>query len=202
MIRQRLINCDFLNASTFINGLGNKAKLLYLLMITNADDLGFVNNVHTIIEVLTNIDDESHQVNLELLKNDYTSALVELINKTYIYRFVDKHGNEIFVIKHWFMHNRYKQGLRTNYFTFYKQLEMENGEYYFKGKEKETLKESKVKENKENENKVNYSSKEDLEAKANAIKEEWDKSMEEIYGMSSEDIAELDMQDEEDNERY
>ena len=132
MIRYRLINCDFLNASTFTNSLGNKAKLLYLMMITNADDLGFVSNVHTIIDVLTNSDDESNQVNMVLLKNDYTSALVELISKTYIYRFVDKHGNEIYVIKHWFMHNRYKQGLKTNYFTFYNQLVMENGEYYFK----------------------------------------------------------------------
>lgn len=200
MIRQRLINCDFLNASTFINGLGNKAKLLYLMMITNADDLGFVNNVHTIIEVLTNNDDESHQVNLELLKNDYTSALVELINKTYVYRFTDKHGNEIYVIKHWFMHNRWKQGLRTNYFTFYQMLELENGEYYFKGEGKKPLKENKEKKKKINESKVKYSSKEDLEEKANAIKEEWDKSMEEIYGMSSEDIAELEEREELEND--
>ena len=155
MIRQRLINCDFLNASTFINGLGNKAKLLYLLMITNADDLGFVSNTHTLIEVLTTNDDESHQVNLELLKNDYTSALVELINKTYIYRFMDKHGNDVYVIKHWFMHNRWKKGLRTNYFTFYSKLEMENGEYYLKGKGEKPIKESKEKEKKENKNKVN-----------------------------------------------
>ena len=181
MIRQRLINCDFLNAGTFINGLSNKAKLLYLVMITNADDLGFVSNVHTIIEILTNKDDESHQVNLELLKNDYTSALVELINKTYIYPFTDKHGSEIYVIKHWFMHNRFKQGLRTNYFTFYKQLEMENGEYFFRKRKEENLKERKIKENKENENKSNDTN-----------DKEWNDTLKEL-----DELDQLDKEDEE-----
>lgn len=181
MIRQRLINCDFLNASTFLK-LSNKAKLLYLLMITNADDLGFVGNTHTLIKDLTSNDDEINQVNLELLKNDYVSALVELINKTYIYRFVDKHNNEIFVIKHWFMHNRWRAGLRTNYFTFYSQLELENGEYFIK--EKKPLKENKINHNNINQNKVNQSS------ENNEEKENWDKIMNEL--------DELDNQDNED----
>lgn len=180
-MRQRLINCDFLNASTFINGLTNKAKLLYLLMITNADDLGFVGNTHTLIKDLTSVDDEINQVNLELLKNDYVSALLELVNKTYVYRFVDKHSNEIFVIKHWFMHNRWKQGLRTNYFTFYNQLELENGEYFMK---KKPLKENKVNESKVNQNKVNQSLESEKE------KEDWDNMMNEL--------DELDKQDQED----
>ena len=178
-MRHRLINCDFLNASTFLNGLGNKAKLLYLLMITNADDLGFVGNTHTLIEELTINDDESQQVNLELLKNDYVSALVELTNKTYVHRFVDKHGNEIYVIKHWFYHNRWKLGLRTNYFTFYSQLELENGEYFMK---KKPLKENKVNESKVNQNKVNQS--------LDNENSDWEKTIQEL--------DELDMQDEED----
>ena len=191
MIRQRLINCDFLNASTFINGLGNKAKLLYLLMITNADDLGFVSNVHTIIDTLTSKDDESHQVNLELLKNDYTSALVELINKTYVYRFADKYGNEIYVIKHWFMHNKHSDNLRTNYYKFYKQLELYMGEYHLKEKKEKPLKENKINESKENQNKLDNSN------------DEWNELIneaEELNGMSLEEINEIEEREENDNE--
>ena len=44
MIKQRLINCDFLNVGGFLDNISNKAKLLYFMFIVNADDMGFVGN--------------------------------------------------------------------------------------------------------------------------------------------------------------
>ena len=152
-MKNRLISCDFLNASPFMNNLSNKAKLLYLLMIANADDLGFVNNTYSIMGTLTFKDDTSGETNLSLLKNDYISSLLELIDKSYIYQFSDKHGNEIHLIKHWFIHNRCKSGLRTNYYTFYCKVQLINNEYY----PKESSKENKTKQNKLNQNNLNQS---------------------------------------------
>ena len=180
MIRYRLINCDFLNASTFTNSLGNKAKLIYLMMITNADDLGFVGNMDQIIKTLVRCDDGYEQAKVmglqDTLETEYINAKIELVTKTYIYVFTDKHNNEIFVIKHWFKHNRYIRGLRTNYDTFYSRLELENGEYFIKNEE-ETLKEDK---DKINESKVNKPKKEKMS------NEEWDKLMKEVDELNEE----------------
>lgn len=180
MIRQRLINCDFLNASTFLK-LSNKAKLIYLMMITNADDLGFVGNMDQIIKTLVRCDDGYEQAKVmglqDTLESEYINAKIELVTKTYIYVFTDKHNNEIFVIKHWFKHNRYKFGLRTNYETFYYRLILENGEYFIKNEE-ETSKENK---DKINESKVNKPKKKKMSD------EEWDKLMEELESPNDED---------------
>lgn len=188
MIRQRLINCDFLNASTFLK-LSNKAKLIYLMMITNADDLGFVGNMDQIIKTLVRCDDGYEQAKLlglqDTLENEYTNAKIELINTTYIYLFTDKHNNEIFVIKHWFKHNRYRGGLRTNYDTFYSKLELENGEYFIR--DKKPLKENKVNESKVKEDNKEISKETQKEKMPD---EEWEKLMgevEDLYNENEED---------------
>lgn len=147
MTKYRLINCDFLNASTFLK-LSNKAKLLYYAFITNADDLGFVGNCDSIIETLTRCDDELGKVELSLLENDYLSAKIELLNKGYLYSLRDKYENEILVVKHWFMHNKKREGLNTNYKSLFKLLVIIDGEYYFKrDKEKNPYKGKEIKGN-------------------------------------------------------
>ena len=133
-MKQRLINCDFINAMS----VSNKAKLLYVYMFVNADDLGFVSNVNSIITLLTS--NEGANISLELLNNDYNSALAELVSMRLLYRFTDRHGNSAYLIRHWFIHNKYKKDLRTNYFNFRSLVRLEDYEYHLKESSKERVK--------------------------------------------------------------
>ena len=148
-MRQRLINCDFLDTEAFNDKISNKAKLLYYQMFINGDDRGFVGNTNTIIETLKKNDDNFVDVvNMSLLENDYPNALYELINKGYLYEFRDNHENKVHLIRHWFVHNKYRKGLWTNYGSFLKQVQLdESGKY--------VLKETHLKEIKINESKIN-----------------------------------------------
>lgn len=151
-MKQRLINCDFLDTEAFNDKLSNKAKLLYFTMFINGDDKGFVSNTNTIIATLKKNDDVfTNQVNLSLLENDYPNALIELIDRGYIYEFRDNHENKIHLLRHWFVHNRYKKGLWTNYFVFLKQVELVDGKYTLKerSKEKDKINENNINEIKE-----------------------------------------------------
>lgn len=143
--RYRLINCDFINAGSFSNNLTNKAKLLYLNMFINGDDCGFVDQCEKIIESLTNNENKTGQVSLELLNNDYHSALEELGNAGLLYRFTDNHYNTVYLIRHWFMHNKWKQGLRTNYSKYRAMVDLQNYEYHLK--KESDIKKVKIKEN-------------------------------------------------------
>ena len=155
MAQYRLINCEFVNASSFKNNVSNKAQLLYLSMIFKGDDLGFVDTTRNIIESLKDNDNTFTKTeNLSLLENTYESALQELISNGYLYEFTDKHQNKIHLIRHWFFHNKYKQGLWTNYQAFRKQVYLENGEYLMGKPKKENNKENKIKQDKINEYKV------------------------------------------------
>lgn len=151
MPKYRLINCDFINAGSFGKNC-NKAKLLYLSFITHADDCGFVDNAEQLIEQL-DLDDlrQGNTDTLTLLRNDYTSALNDLLDRNYLYLFTDNHGNAIYLIRHWFIHNKYSSRLNTNYKKFLSLVELVNGEYqiktHTKGKE---VKERKLKEIKGN----------------------------------------------------
>lgn len=154
MARQRLINCEFINASSFRTNVSNKGKLLYMFMFLNGDDRGFVDTTNDIINALEKNDNEyTKEVNLTLLGNDYKCALNELIDKGYLYQFEDNHNNRVHLIRHWFLHNKYKQGLWTNYRTFLELVYLENGEYKLG---KKPLKEdnNKINYNKPNHNKV------------------------------------------------
>lgn len=207
MTRYTLINCDFLLQSTFLK-LSNKAKLLYYAMLTNADSLGVVGTCDTIIDTMVKCDDNYEQAKLlglqDQLTNEYVSAKIELVNKCYLYLFTDKLGNEIFVIKHWFIHNKYRDNLETNYKKIIKQLKLVDGEYQFGNhtREKTIFKESKRKEGKatqskyKKENKVFIEKKEkdDIStlpkgkdksaSKERLSDEEWDKLLDELESVS------------------
>ena len=149
MTRYTLINCDFLVQSTFLK-LSNKSKLLYYAFLTNADSLGIVGNCDEIIQSLVRCDDDYENAKMlgtiDALNDDYITAKIELMNKCYTYLFNDKLGNEIFVVKHWFLHNKYRPNLTTNYKKIFKQLEIIDGEYYLKTHKKgETSKEEESK---------------------------------------------------------
>lgn len=153
MAKQRLINCEFVNASSFKVNVSNRAKLLYLMMITNGDDRGFVDSVQDLINALTNNEKEfDNTISLELLENTYNSALQELLDKGYIYEFKDSHSNRVYLIRHWFYHNKYKTGLWTNYKSFFEQVHLENNEYVMG---KKPLKEDKLNETNTNQTKPN-----------------------------------------------
>ena len=133
MAKKRLINCDFLNSGSFKCNVSNKGKLLYYSMIVAADDLGFVDNTHEIINTLEENDRTfNNSVSLELLDTTYKSALEQLISKGYLYEFSDKHSNKVHLIRAWFLHNKWKDHLWTSYWNYYKQVQIKNGEYVMK----------------------------------------------------------------------
>ena len=146
MARFRLINCEFVNASSFKNNISNKAQLLYLKMITSADDYGFVDSTKELINSLTSNEKEfNNTISLDLLENSYNSALNDLIDKGLVYEFIDNHKNKVHLIRHWFYHNKYGKGMWTNYKNFMEQVYLEKNEYLLG---KKPLKENKTKETK------------------------------------------------------
>lgn len=146
-MKSRLINCDFLTTEAFNDKLSNKAKLLYVIMFINGDDKGFVSNTNTIISTLTKNDELfTNEINLSLLENDYPNALIELINRGYLYEFRDNHDNKVHLIRHWFVHNKWRKGLWTNYGSFLKQVELVEGKYVLK---ENTINENTINEIKE-----------------------------------------------------
>ena len=162
-MKQRLINCDFLYSEAFNDKISNKAKLLYFTMFIYGDDKGFVGNTNSIIEKLKKNDDEfTNQVNLSLIENDYNSALLELINMGFIYEFRDNHNNRVHLIRHWFIHNKWRKGLSTNYGSFLKLVDLVDYKYVLKESSKEIkLNESKINEIKLNTSNDNEETKED-----------------------------------------
>jgi len=154
---QRLINCDFLNASGFKVNLSNKAKLLYFSFLTNADDRGFVGNAIEIAETLDRCEENFDNVLFHL---KYVDAIQELVEKRLVFDFVDKVGNHTYLIRHWFIHNRYKPNLRTNFISYLSRVELENGKYQFKVGDEKPFKEkqSKINQNKVNQNNLNNNS--------------------------------------------
>lgn len=152
MARHRLLNCEFLNASSFKVNVSNKGKLLYMLMILNGDDRGFVDSTNDLINALTTCEKEfDNTISLDLLENTYKSALQELLDKGYLYEFKDNHNNKVHLVRHWFFHNKYVKNLWTNYKNFLELVHLENSEYILNSVK--PLKEDK--ENKLNEIKPN-----------------------------------------------
>ena len=118
-------------------------------MFLNADDLGFVGNTANLIQTLTNNENANGQVSLELLQNDYASALDELLTHGYVYEFRNKYGNTTYLIRHWFWHNKFKKGLKTNYWKYRSLVDLVDYEYIFRKesiKEKDKLKENNIKQ--------------------------------------------------------
>lgn len=171
-MKLRLINCDFINASSFVN-LSNKAKLLYIYMFASADDIGFVDNVNNTINLLTSNDTSQ---SLELLNNDYNSALEELGQIGLLYRFTNKHGHSVYLIRHWFMHNRWKKGLLSNYSKYRDLVKLEDYEYVLKESSKEKVKininENNIKQDNINQDMSNW------DYLVNSIDKHWEKENE------------------------
>ena len=180
-MKQRLINCDFINAMS----VSNKAKLLYVYMFVNADDLGFVSNVSNIITLLTSNEGENNS--LELLNNDYDSALAELGQMGLLYRFTDKHGNSAYLIRHWFIHNKWKKELRTNYYKFRQLVKLEDYEYHLKESSKERVK-LNINENNINQDNTNQDMS-NWDYLVNSIDKHWEKEEEE-YDRQIQDTSE------------
>lgn len=150
MINKRLINCDFLNVSGFKLELSNKAKLLYFFFLTNADDWGFVGNAKDLAETLDRCEENFENT---LFTFSYLEATKELVDKRLVYEFVDKCKNRIYLIRHWFFHNKRQDFLTTNFMSLAKKVELINNEYQLKPlREEEDKDKNKIKENKENQN--------------------------------------------------
>lgn len=155
MAKKRLISCDFLNSGSFKANVSNKAKLLYHSMIVAADDLGFVDTTQNIIDALKENDKMfNNSVSLQLLESTYDTALEELISRGYLFEFKDKYLNKIHLIRHWFLHNKWKDHLWTSYFNFYKLVCIKNGEYVMKPL-KEDNKEININQDNTNQSKPN-----------------------------------------------
>lgn len=124
MPNQRLMNCDFFLKGAFDNVSSNKAKLLYFYLFINADDLGFVGNASKIIKDLNDGDMEENG----LVQYTFENAADDLINKGFLYRFTDKHQNEILLIRHFFIHNKYNSRYcTTNYLSLRAKVELVDG---------------------------------------------------------------------------
>lgn len=121
MPNQRLMNCDFFLKGAFDNVSSNKAKLLYFYLFINADDLGFVGNASKIIKDLNDGDMEENG----LVQYTFENAADDLINKGFLYRFTDKHQNQILLIRHFFIHNKYNgKYCKTNYLSLRAKVEL------------------------------------------------------------------------------
>lgn len=146
MPKQRLINCDFFATSGFTKNLSNKAKLLYFFFLTNADDKGFVGNGVDIADTLDFCEEHFENV---LFQFKYVDALKELEEKRLVFKFIDRVGNIVYLIRHWFLHNKNQKYLSTNYLSYLSQVELINNEYYLKSEKEKPLKEKENKETKE-----------------------------------------------------
>lgn len=145
MIKQRLINCDFLNFGGFLDSISNKAKLLYFLYIVNADDMGFVGNG---VKLAKGLDECEQNFDNTLFAYKYVDSISELITKGFVYVFSDKHNNQTFLIRHWFKHNKYVGPRATNFISYLSKVDIVNGEYELKtNQEKKPLKEKEMKGN-------------------------------------------------------
>ena len=164
---KRMVNCDFVNASSFKLKISNKAKLLYFFILTNADDKGFVDNTDELIELLDSNDRKFHnEASLDLVPYNFTTALTELLEKGLLFEFTDKHNNHIYLIKHWYLHNIIPKA-RVRDSSYEKYLESaeinDDGEYVVKqmtskckADDKQVNAQIKVNKSKVNKSKENY----------------------------------------------
>lgn len=171
MIRYKLINCDFLNNSAFMDNLSNKAKLLYYEFIANSDDLGFVANGSSLANQLDSCSQNYENV---LFAYKFTDAIHELVERGYVYDFTDRHNNHIYLIRHYFKHNKNKDFLFTTFTSYYDRVELVNGEYILKNHKREQEKKPfKEKENKENESKAKQNNTNLKETEKDKESENW-----------------------------
>lgn len=129
----RLINTRFIK--TLVN-LTNRALLLYHQLIVWADSMGAIGETEIIITLLQHKADNEGDMGMGLIKTDYHSALDELIEKGLVYEVPLTSGNKVHIIKHWWLHNKWKKYLKSNYFKAISQFYIEAGEYRPKNERK------------------------------------------------------------------
>ena len=177
MANQRLMNCDFFLKGAFDDVSSNKAKLLYFCFFINADDYGFVGNSAKIIKSLN----EQEEDNNALVQYTYEIAANELVDRGFLFKFTDKHQNNIYLIRHFFIHNKYNpKYISTNYFSLRAKVELVDGCW--------ELKENHLrKENKENQqtNNVNQENNNSCDTEKE-WEQEWDKTMQELNNVPME----------------
>lgn len=188
---KRMLNCGFVNASSFKIKTSNKAKLLYFYLIANADDKGFVDNVDEIIELLDSNDRkfDGRQESV-LVESNYSTALKELMEKGMIISFIDNHDNAIYLIRHWYLHNQIpKDRIRNSaYERFLEHFEVnKDGEYVKQVSyncntdvDVKEIKLNKTKRNKNNISNKNDKSLENVGAKQPNDNENWEDDWERI----------------------
>lgn len=104
---KKLLNCDFLNESSFRSKISNKGKLLYLYIYMNCDDSGFCGNAEDLIDLFNANDYKFHsQGSLDLIEHNYQDALTELCERGLLYKFIDSHQNNIYLVRHYHLHNK------------------------------------------------------------------------------------------------
>ena len=126
---QRLVNCDFFTKSQITTKLSNKAKLVYFYFFINADDYGFVGNGKEIAESLDRCEENFENT---LFQYTYGESINELVQKRLVIEFIDKVDNHIYLIRHWFLHNRQLKFYTTNYMSFLEQVEIVDNKYQLK----------------------------------------------------------------------
>lgn len=129
----RLINTRFIK--TLVN-LTNRALLLYHQLIVWADSMGAIGETEIIITLLQHKADNEGDMGMGLIKTDYHSALDELIEKGLVYEVQLTSGNKVHIIKHWWLHNKWRKYLKTNYFKAVNEFYIEAGEYRPKNERK------------------------------------------------------------------
>ena len=174
MANQRLLNCDFFLKGAFDDVSSNKAKLLYFCFFINADDYGFVGNSAKIIKSLN----EQEEDNNALVQYTYEIAANELVDRGFLFKFTDKHQNNIYLIRHFFIHNKYNSRYcTTNYLSFRAKVELVDGCWELK--ENHLRKENKENQQTNNVNQENKSNDKNWE-------QEWDKTMQELNNVPME----------------
>ena len=162
-MKQRLINCDFLLNGSFAK-LPNKTKLLYLMLFFHADDRGFVGNAELVVDDLEKNDSEyDKSISLELIQTTYQSAITDLVNQGYLFEFRDNHSNSVYLIRHFFYHNKYYSKAWTNYKRFLRLVKLVDNEYVMRGSEEDISNEEPSEEPPQEEPKPTKSQKEILE---------------------------------------
>lgn len=129
----RLINTNFLKSLTRLT---NRALLLYYSFITWADSMGAVGEAEVILTLLQAKADNEGDTGVGLVKTDYRSALDELVEKGLVYEVKLTGGNAVYIIKHWWLHNKWRKYLKTNYFKAINEFYIEAGEYRPKNERK------------------------------------------------------------------
>ena len=129
---KKLLNCDFLNESSFRSKVSNKGKLLFLYIYMNCDDAGFCGMAEDLVDLFNANDYKFHsQGSLDLIEHNYQDALNELLEKGLLYKFIDKHQNAVYLVRDYHKHNKLPDNRVTesNYKQYLSYVELVDNQY-------------------------------------------------------------------------